>query len=407
MTKIPNIKDKIEDFKFEDNDKLNRKIIADNFNSIFKNTEGSLVLAIDASWGDGKSAFLHMWKNQLKDLNRNVIYINAWEEDFFKLPFLSLFEAFREKFDREKTKITEIGKNISKTFLKNKTGIDIDEILKSDESPYEELKKQKEELKELIGEKVQELQGEFPLIIMVDELDRCNPLYSIEFLETIKHFFEIEKVIFVLGLDIRELEHSIRKVYGYNINTDKYLKKLIDIKYELPEPNYENFIELLDEKHNKILSKLRNYDSISQILINHCKNLRDLEKFFLRFHMFLKYNKIEPYHEFQEVIIFMISQLDNKLFYKIKTQTLSLDEIENIFDFLKIEYVSYSTFLTDVYGIAKYGCNIQRKDEKNEKFNETIKNLIETDEMNIGHDVLDIREIKEIISKIDFLRRVS
>src|SRR5699024_3764764 len=47
------------------------------------------------------------------------------------------------------------------------------------------------------------------LIIFVDELDRCNPLYAIKLLERIKHFFDHENIIFVFSVNIQELTNTI------------------------------------------------------------------------------------------------------------------------------------------------------------------------------------------------------
>ena len=35
-----------------------------------------------------------------------------------------------------------------------------------------------------------------PLIIVVDELDRCRPDYALEVLEVIKHFFAVSRIPF-------------------------------------------------------------------------------------------------------------------------------------------------------------------------------------------------------------------
>ncbi|TON39542.1 hypothetical protein CGH57_24100, partial [Vibrio parahaemolyticus] len=52
------------------------------------------------------------------------------------------------------------------------------------------------------------------VFVLVDELDRCRPTYSIEMLETIKHFFSMENYVFVVATDTVALSHSIQAVYG-------------------------------------------------------------------------------------------------------------------------------------------------------------------------------------------------
>lgn len=54
-------------------------------------------------------------------------------------------------------------------------------------------------MKELLSKVVEELSCE-KLVIFIDELDRCNPLYAVKLLEEIKHYYSSEKVLFVFLL---------------------------------------------------------------------------------------------------------------------------------------------------------------------------------------------------------------
>jgi hypothetical protein len=89
-----------------------------------------------------------------------------------------------------------------------------------------------------------------PLFIFIDELDRCRPTYAIELLENIKHLFSVSGVVFILATDSDQLGHSIRSVYGQGIDAGAYLRRFIDQTYQLPEPSYEQFAELLFKKLN-------------------------------------------------------------------------------------------------------------------------------------------------------------
>ena len=52
-----------------------------------------------------------------------------------------------------------------------------------------------------------------PLVVIIDELDRCRPNYSVEMLEKVKHFFSTKGVVFVLVMHKKQLEESIKGVY--------------------------------------------------------------------------------------------------------------------------------------------------------------------------------------------------
>ena len=53
-----------------------------------------------------------------------------------------------------------------------------------------------------------------PLVIIIDELDRCRPTFALQILEKIKHFFSVPRVHFVLGVNSRQLQNSVSAVYG-------------------------------------------------------------------------------------------------------------------------------------------------------------------------------------------------
>ena len=70
------------------------------------------------------------------------------------------------------------------------------------------------------------------LVIFVDELDRCNPLYAIKLLERIKNFLDIENIIFVilvwiLGMSIIGIIINIFMIYLKGFIKVKMLVKIV------------------------------------------------------------------------------------------------------------------------------------------------------------------------------------
>lgn len=94
---------------------------------------------------------------------------------------------------------------------------------------------------------------------MIDELDRCRPSYAIEMLEVAKHLFSVEAIIFVLAINRTALGHSVKAVYGQDFKAGEYLKRFIDIDFQLPKPSKKNFILNL-----LVLSKINEYYQISK-----------------------------------------------------------------------------------------------------------------------------------------------
>jgi len=78
-----------------------------------------------------------------------------------------------------------------------------------------------------------DLAAEQKLIIVVDELDRCRPDYALNLLEVIKHFFNVPNVHFVLGVNLTELQNSVRARYGAGVNAGLYLQKFVTVTMRL------------------------------------------------------------------------------------------------------------------------------------------------------------------------------
>lgn len=275
-----NFFDKDENCTFE-NDKLNRRTIAENLTKTLRNSETNaqgLILALNAQWGNGKTTFIKMWKNMLdKDYKIPNLYFSAWEEDYTKEPLIALLgelnqyledkEKQNKNFNQAVELVQKIFKRTLPTLLKvsvkglfNKIGIDNEllqeasQILTEDsvKTLIENYSKEKECLTQLrenltkVFEAIEEKEGQ-PFIVFVDEIDRCRPTYAIEMLENIKHLFGIPNLVFVISIDKAQLSKSIQAIYG-QIDTENYLRRFFDFEFILPNPSPQSFCNYLRER---------------------------------------------------------------------------------------------------------------------------------------------------------------
>ena len=240
-----------------ENDKLKRQDEIIRLTSIIEAVDNQMVLAINSEWGTGKTTFLKMWKQSLENDGYKTVFFNSWENDFSEDPFVSFIgeinkelganEFTKDLIEASKPVVMSILKSIPGMLadaLKNKTGVDLTSI-KFDEiaenyisnklDDYNKDKESatnfKEELKKF-STKIYE-NTEKPLIIFVDELDRCRPDFAIKLLERVKHYFNIENIIFILGVDKEALSNSIKVVYGEGTDINGYLTRFIDMEYKL------------------------------------------------------------------------------------------------------------------------------------------------------------------------------
>ena len=123
-----------------------------------------------------------------------------------------------------------------------------------------------ENLKETLNILLDKLLAEHgdKLVIFVDELDRCNPVYAIKLLERIKHFFDHENMIFVFSVNVKELTNTIANYYGQNFDSHRYLNKFFDVSIDLPQINITNFMEFLGFNKNSYY-----FNEIVFEIINH------------------------------------------------------------------------------------------------------------------------------------------
>ena len=90
--------------------------------------------------------------------------------------------------------------------------------------------------------------GKSPLIVIIDELDRCRPNYAIRMLEEIKHFFEVPGVVFILALHGGQLSKSVNAIYGAGFDSEDYLRRFFTRRYELrPVPIVELVATVFEE----------------------------------------------------------------------------------------------------------------------------------------------------------------
>ena len=272
-SKLQDIEDPTLDNPFKD-DKLNRGQYASILRSIADAyAYTNCVLSINGEWGTGKTTFVKMWQKYMEKYNYRTIYFNAWETDYIEDPFIAILGELQQVF-KEDEKFTEIcstvgrfmlglGKMASKIAIKKTTGMSSDEfadvidetadIFKDSLKDYSKQKSTIADFKEALKEYVAniDIDEHLPVIFIIDELDRCNPHYAVKVLERIKHLFDIPNILFVLPICKSQLERSIQGFYGSDkVDSANYLRRFIDLEFELPAPTGDTFCKYLFDYYN-------------------------------------------------------------------------------------------------------------------------------------------------------------
>ena len=267
--------------------------------------EDSLVVSLDGDWGTGKTFLLKRWQADLEKEGFKSIYFNAWEDDFCDDPLVAIIGQISNAFTGSKSEeiVAKIKESAGPLLIQGilgviraTTGIAIsaDILEKHTDSVLEKYSsqiKQKKELKQHLQRLSEEVMNDTgqPLVFIIDELDRCRPTFAIELLERVKHIFDVPGIVFVFGINQKELCSSIKSVYG-EIDAGVYLRRFFDISLSLPDANAVDFCKyLINDKYelNKLFSELSETarKSISNILADtHSNEFRTFSNDFLAFY---------------------------------------------------------------------------------------------------------------------------
>ncbi len=274
-----------------DNCKLNRKEYGEFLTNYLVGEHDGFVLNLNGAWGTGKTEFLRRLYSLLTTKGHPTIYIDAWESDFSEVPLsvvaselITQLSKINFNIGTDLDKVSEwLGKALKGTmiagaglltkhfvddsaagreFIKSFYESSPKDFLSNIKSNHEEqvmaIKNIRKELG-LLAEVMKTVHGkELPVVVLIDELDRCRPSYAIEMLEVIKHFFTTENFVFVVATDTKQLKESIKSVYGASFDSNTYLKRFFNREARLSEPDIEHYLGLqnfnLTEYANKVLT---------------------------------------------------------------------------------------------------------------------------------------------------------
>jgi len=348
--------------------------------SLLSSVSDPVVLALDGQWGSGKTTFLKMWAGELRKSGFPVVYLDAFRNDYADDAFTAVageiiaLANLQRKAGATSAKIflekaVGAGKVILRSGLKlglkaatlgaldaadfENIGSDLAKEASELEDKYvgELLTKQKQ-VKEVIQafqDALQDLPALLnpvlsedlvpkPLVIIVDELDRCRPIFALEILERIKHFFSVPNVHFVLGAHLGQLGNSVKVAYGNDIDSHLYLQKFIQLTVHLMDDGeridqwtatkFINYvIQNLDFKpeHQELANNSKNF--ILHIVQSRNLSLRTIERIMTTMALALAFDgQINLPAEILGGLC-VLKNTDPELFIKAKRGVLTFDEI--------------------------------------------------------------------------------
>lgn len=265
----------LKDFTFE-NCKLNRGDYGEFIADYITGERDGFVLNLNGAWGTGKTEFLRRLYTLLTLRGHPTIYIDAWESDFSQNPLsvvsselVSQLSEQNQNIGDELDKLGEYlgralkgtiiglsglftkyffddsaaGREAAKAILDSSGQSFLDKVKNEHQEQISAIKAIRRELG-LIAEVIQTNFGKkLPVVVLVDELDRCRPNYAIEMLEVIKHFFATKNFVFVIASDTAQLRTSITSIYGSGFDSATYLRRFFNREARLEKPDMAAFLK--------------------------------------------------------------------------------------------------------------------------------------------------------------------
>lgn len=286
----------------------------------FSNNTKAWHFAIDGEWGAGKSFVLNMIEDRLQD-REDIVYIkyDAWKNDFYEDPIIAILYTILDSatldsplntiIDGVKTGIEAFSAilNLIPGFNKTKKGLSkvLKSLLrkrkKSDEIDLDKKFHSYIDALNTLKEKFQEITQDKKLVILVDEIDRCSPDYSLKVLNRLHNLFDLPKVIVLTAVNKNILEATIKTTYG--VDGKEYLTKIFDLTLKL-----NNFG---DKKTHEIISR----KFLSTILPNLAFTNTQIELYTTLIQSYSNKNPRKSNHTF-EIFTFLFNNLrkENKNF---------------------------------------------------------------------------------------------
>ena len=325
--------------------------------------DNPLTVGVFGLWGAGKSTLLNLINQKYIGKDGVIcVSINAWMFESYEDAKTAIMEALLRELEENERVPDDIKKNFKSLikkidFLKVGTkaistaapmiasliagnplplvvnlpngieeiGSTIKGISDSVQEIKEEYLKNENSTEDSVVNNVRKFRKEFEdslkdekikrVVVLIDDLDRCQPERIIETLEVIKLFLSVKKTTFIVAADENVIQYAIKKKYpnidGFNIELDKeYIEKIIQLPIQIPElsmKDVQNYMLLMVMQKYMRADKFQEMiDKIGQnkLMIETTPiNLEQLEEITGSINDCISFDKRQEYKEIVNVIM--------------------------------------------------------------------------------------------------------
>lgn len=391
-----------------DEDLLGRSVFAKQFGrSICEyDSKDGLVIGLYGKWGSGKTSIINMaiseipvdksekkkWYSKVyKRIKKIFTSQKAEEEDQCHYPIIIRFSPWNYSdknnlislfFHELKNKLGvakgeenkgKIGKAISQysdiidvSLLIPVVGPAIAPILKTTfKAVGAKLMKNPSlnEAKEKLCEALKDFNHK--IIVFIDDIDRLTTPQIKDIFQLVKQVGDFPNIIYVLTMD-REIVCNALSEY-HNINGDEYLKKIVQVSFEVPEIDKTTVHEILRDRLNDIVHKSKNeeefennkyFETVLEKCVNpYVNNIRDVNRLLNAFQF--KYGALWKETSFVDLLaITAIEIFEPKLYEWISYNAYALCQCrEHSLLMIGKDNIDYLKYCNEKFSSLEFDCN--------------------------------------------------
>ncbi|WP_194727098.1 KAP family P-loop NTPase fold protein [Noviherbaspirillum malthae] len=251
-------------------DMFRREQHAERLTAYLERLREGAVVAVDAPWGEGKTWFGRNWAAYLQAAGHTVVFIDALAQDYVEEPFLLIAAEIADALDNGHGAMQGLRKkaaDVMNALLPTRTrtvinyaeqtppnpagplqhGHDAPAIGADDAGNWFERKIENHARESAsfqhFRDELSALAARQPksLVLFIDELDRCQPGFTLKLIERLRNFFDIPNLVFVLLVNRNQLHQAICRVHGLDTDAAAYLSEFIHFVFTLPKKNYDDY----------------------------------------------------------------------------------------------------------------------------------------------------------------------
>ncbi|QLH03139.1 hypothetical protein C5F47_06035 [Nitrosopumilus cobalaminigenes] len=207
-------------------------------------------IAIHGQWGSGKTNLLKALQKNLHENKTKVVYFDAWKHESGN-PSVALVGKIMKELSGDTTMIKNVVKLAADALIRKTLDMQLDEVA----NRLSEGMEASESLSEVLEKKInREIGDDKKLIVLIDDLDRCDIENTLQILSLLKLFLDIKNCVCIAAIDFHRVEQAWFSKYGIKEAEEselkkegrQYLEKIFQIRVPIPHPRNEQKFEYIE-----------------------------------------------------------------------------------------------------------------------------------------------------------------